>query len=216
MLLARTAIPHSADDASDICRHHEDNPLIWPLMTLLKASVHSWKVHHLAAELQQRGLMSQLDDNPEKDLFKRNFLLMNALYELQEMLLPQQWLQVQSMDIKLYRIAPANPRMLQLQDQALRDYYRDWRNYDTCANVVKEMLASFWHSYQQYIGAVPERLAYLEALQVMELEGDASERDIRRQWRKLALRWHPDRPNGDAARFREVCEAWQVLRGSLA
>ncbi|MDF0533208.1 DNA-J related domain-containing protein [Shewanella sp. A32] len=213
MLLAKPAITQT-DDALGMSRHQEDNPLIWPLMSLLRTSVQSWKIHHLAAELQQRGLLSQLDENPEKDLFKRNFLLMNALYELQDMLLPQQWLQVQSMEIKLFRLVPADAKLLQLHDQSLRDYYQDWRNYDTCANVVKEMLASFWHSYQQYIGAVPERLAYLEALQIMDLNRDASERDIRRQWRKLALRWHPDRPDGDAAKFREVCEAWQVLRGS--
>ncbi|MDF4599355.1 DnaJ domain-containing protein, partial [Vibrio parahaemolyticus] len=36
--------------------------------------------------------------------------------------------------------------------------------------------------------------------------------EIRRQWRKLALRWHPDRENGDAERFRVLCEAWNVLR----
>ncbi|MDW2036243.1 molecular chaperone DnaJ, partial [Vibrio sp. 665] len=26
------------------------------------------------------------------------------------------------------------------------------------------------------------------------------------------LRWHPDRENGDAERFRVLCEAWNVLR----
>ncbi|KFZ37379.1 molecular chaperone DnaJ [Shewanella mangrovi] len=215
MLLAKPAIAEKVQEANaDIKCLREDNPLIWPLMTLFKTSVRSWKVHHLATELQQRGLMHHLDDSPEKDLFKRNFLLMNALYELQEMLLPEQWLQVKSMDIQLFRLAPSNVLLLQHQDQALREYYLDWRNYDTCANVVKEMLASFWHSYEKYIGANPKRLAHMDALKVMELELDASDRDIRRQWRKLALRWHPDRPDGDAVKFRQICEAWQALKAS--
>ena len=50
------------------------------------------------------------------------------------------------------------------------------------------------------------------ALRVFELDESATPRDIRKQWRRLALKWHPDRPEGDAARFREVCEAWQSLR----
>ncbi|MFQ6372739.1 DNA-J related domain-containing protein [Shewanella sp. YIC-542] len=195
----------------ELCQH-QDNPLIWPLLTLLKQSVRGWKVHHLATELQQRNLMRQLDDNPDKDLFKRNFLLMNALYQLQQLLWPQQWLQVQAMDIRLYRVPPADGQLQLQRDQALRQYYLDWQNYDTCANVVKQMLASFWQSYQAYIGVKPQGLAYRQALQAMELEPGCSASDIRRRWRKLALRWHPDRQGGDAEKFREVCEAWQILR----
>ncbi|WP_420824019.1 hypothetical protein [Vibrio mimicus] len=26
------------------------------------------------------------------------------------------------------------------------------------------------------------------------------------------MRWHPDRDNGNAERFRILCEAWNVLR----
>ncbi len=78
-----------------------DNPLIWPILSVLEASPQSWKVHYLMAELQKNTIMDHLDDDPQLDLFKRNFLIMNALYQLQEMLLPQQWLQVESMDIRL-------------------------------------------------------------------------------------------------------------------
>ena len=54
-----------------------------------------------------------------------------------------------------------------------------------------------------------------QALKVFELDETATDRDIRKQWRKLALKWHPDRDQGNAERFREVCEAWQTLKESL-
>ncbi|MCE9788529.1 DNA-J related domain-containing protein [Shewanella chilikensis] len=213
MLLAKPALNQANATEVKPTLLKGDNPLTWPILGLLKRSNRSWKVHHLATELQQQGLMHNLDPLPEKDLFKRNFLLMNALYELQHMLLPGQWLQVQAMDIILLRIPPANVLQLQQDDSALRDYYLDWNNYDTCVNVVREMLESFWNSYQDYIGARPGRFAQREALRVLELEADASDKEIRRQWRKLALKWHPDRQGGDTAKFRQICEAWQALRG---
>ncbi|MGG7093861.1 DNA-J related domain-containing protein [Shewanella indica] len=213
MLLAKPALNQADVTEVKPTRLKGDNPLIWPILGLLKRSNRSWKVHHLATELQQQGLMHDLDPLPEKDLFKRNFLLMNALYELQHILLPGQWLQVEAMNIILLRIPPANVLQLQQDDSALRDYYLDWNNYDTCVNVVRKMLESFWNSYQDYIGVRRGRFAQREALRVLELEADASDKEIRRQWRKLALKWHPDRQGGDTAKFRQICEAWQALRG---
>jgi hypothetical protein len=189
-----------------------ENPLIWPLLSLLQASNQSWKVHHLASALQEKGLMHDLDPSPEKDLFKRNFLLMNALYELQEILLPNQWLQVRAMEIQIFRIIPADINQQLVADNNLREYYLDWGNYDASENVVRQMLESFWSSYQQYIGLNVKLMHKGPALKVFELDDTATDRDIRKQWRKLALKWHPDRPDGDAARFREICEAWQTLR----
>lgn len=189
-----------------------DNPLIWPLLSVLQASNHSWKIHHLATELQSKGLIHPLDDNPGNDLFKRNFLLMNALFELQEMLLPKQWLQVKAMEIQIFRLIPSNVNLLIMQDSALRDYYLDWNNYDASENVVRELLEAFWSSYKSYIGLNVNLMNKGHALRVFELDESASARDIRKQWRRLALKWHPDRPDGDATRFREVCEAWQSLR----
>lgn len=189
-----------------------DNPLIWPLLSVLQASNHSWKIHHLATELQSKGLIHPLDDNPGNDLFKRNFLLMNALFELQDILLPKQWLQVKAMEIQIFRLVPSNVNLLIMQDSALRDYYLDWNNYDASENVVRELLEAFWSSYKSYIGLNVNLMNKGYALRVFELDESASARDIRKQWRRLALKWHPDRPDGDATRFREVCEAWQSLR----
>jgi curved DNA-binding protein CbpA len=49
---------------------------------------------------------------------------------------------------------------------------------------------------------------------VLELHPEATEEEIRRAYRRLALRWHPDRNAGDARaeeRFKEISEAYAVL-----
>lgn len=211
MLFAKPSLTEESQSIR-VANTKGDNPLIWPLLTVLQASNQSWKIHHLATELQTQGLIHQLDENPGNDLFKRNFLLMNALFELQEILLPKQWLQVKAMEIQIFRLVPSNVNLLIMQDTSLCEYYLDWNNYDTSENVVRELLEAFWSNYKSYIGLNINLMNKGNALRVFELDESATARDIRKQWRRLALKWHPDRPDGDAARFREVCEAWQSLR----
>lgn len=219
MLLAKNTSPLSGLIASEsqdrISNIKGDNPLIWPLFSLLQNSNHSWKVHLLATALQQKGLMRGLDEDQDKALFKRNFLLMNALFQLQSILLPEHWLQVKSMEIQVFEIIPTNLESSLKEDDVLREYYLNWINYDTCPNVIKEMLESFWSQYENYIGTNPNLMHKDQALKVFQLSLDATNREIRRRWRKLALKWHPDRPGGNAAQFRQVCEAWQTLRVKL-
>jgi len=189
-----------------------DNPLTWPLLSLLKEQPQHWKVHYLVTKLRDEGLLDQLDDDESKDLFKRNFLTMNALYQLQIMLLPNQWLQVQSMDIFLTIHVPFQLEVELQHDASLRDYYLDWKNYDASGDLIKEMLESFWHKYNDYVGDDSPVVGRDYALKVFGLPKDASSRDIRKRWRKLALKWHPDRTGGDSEQFRQACRAWQTLR----
>ncbi|MFD2177655.1 DNA-J related domain-containing protein [Veronia pacifica] len=192
-----------------------DNPLIWPVLSILEASPDSWKVHHLMAELQKTTIIDPLDEDVQLDLFKRNFLIMNALYQLQEMLYPRQWLQVESMNIRLmFRSTKLGLRKQEIDVQdPLREYYLNWRNYNAQEEDVKEMLRSFWKRYRRYIGhSTDTTIERSNALAALGLPSDASEKDIRQQWRKMALKWHPDRPEGDANVFRTMCEAWQSLR----
>jgi len=40
----------------------------------------------------------------------------------------------------------------------------------------------------------------------------ATEDDIKRAYRKLAHKYHPDKSGGDESKFKEINEAYQVLR----
>lgn len=192
--------------------HAIENPLLWPMLEILRKQPSNWKVHTLASSLGEQGYISKLDDSPDKDLFKRNFLIMNALYQLQDTLYPDSWLQVEAMDIQLMSSMEALRHKIDIHDP-LREYYLDWRNYEADEDEVRRLLNEFWTTYQKFIGGSSvASVDKTKALSLFELNPDATPAEIRKQWRKLALRWHPDRENGDAERFRVLCEAWNVLR----
>ncbi|EMH3443281.1 MULTISPECIES: DNA-J related domain-containing protein [Vibrio] len=203
------------DEQLNVCQNSQqymENPLLWPILDILRKQPSNWKVHTLAHELSQKGYIQQLDESPDKDLFKRNFLLMNALYQLQETLYPDGWLQVEAMNIVLMSATEASRHSVDTNDP-LREYYLDWKNYEADEGEVRRLLNDFWSRYQRYIGGnVSDDLDRSKALHLFELDADATRTEIRRQWRKLALRWHPDRENGNADRFRVLCNAWNVLR----
>jgi len=46
---------------------------------------------------------------------------------------------------------------------------------------------------------------------LLKLEKDATMEAIKKQYRKLSLDCHPDRPNGNAVKFKEINEAYEVL-----
>lgn len=47
--------------------------------------------------------------------------------------------------------------------------------------------------------------------EVLGVPRESTPEDIKRAYRKLANQWHPDKPNGDANKFREVQEAYEIL-----
>ncbi|MGR5068988.1 DNA-J related domain-containing protein [Vibrio alfacsensis] len=205
------------DERNDVCLSQQfelENPLLWPILEILRKQPSGWKVHTLAHKLSEQGYITSLDESPDIDLFKRNFLLMNGLYQLQGILHPDRWLQVEAMHIVLMRATEASHHVIDERDP-LRDYYLDWRHYEAEQGEVRRLLNDFWRRYQRFIGGESASdIDRSKALGLFELNKDASTGDIRKQWRKLALRWHPDRENGDAERFRVLCEAWNVLRNT--
>jgi len=189
-----------------------ENPLVWPILALIEANEGSSQIHHLAIELQKNGLLEKLDKDPNKDLFKRNFLLMNALYQLQAILLPAQWLQVEAMNIQLSEYLPENIERALGQTSALRSYYLDWQNFETNSDDIEAMLTGFWQRYHQTISPSISTIDKSNALQIFGLGTQATQQQIRKKWRRLALELHPDRATGDKDKFLKACEAWQVLK----
>ncbi|UXA00182.1 DNA-J related domain-containing protein [Vibrio splendidus] len=204
----------SHQDISPNFQKHMENPLLWPIMEVLKQKPSGWKVHTLAAHLNGLGFVPVLDAVPEKELFKKNFLIMNALYQLQEILHPDAWLQVQAMDIELMNGRyHGSSHSIDHQDP-LRDYYINWVNYEADEGEVKRLLNEFWTRYRKFVGGDELDMDRSRALNLFELPLDATHHDIRKRWRQLALRWHPDRDEGNTAKFQTLCEAWHVLRST--
>jgi DnaJ-class molecular chaperone len=50
--------------------------------------------------------------------------------------------------------------------------------------------------------------------QILGVGKDASDADIKKAFRKMAHQYHPDKKNGNEAKFKEVNEAYQVLKDS--
>jgi DnaJ homolog subfamily B member 4 len=49
---------------------------------------------------------------------------------------------------------------------------------------------------------------------ILQVDSDAPSDVIKKQYRKLSLDFHPDRPNGNAAKFKELNEAYEILSDS--
>lgn len=47
--------------------------------------------------------------------------------------------------------------------------------------------------------------------EILDLEPSATVDDIKRSYRKLALKYHPDKQGGDSERFTKISEAYQIL-----
>lgn len=191
-------------------QHQVENPLLWSVLNVVERQVDSLQIHKLFALLAEKQLIPTLDERAEKDLFKRNFLLMNALYQLQAILIPDKWLQVEAMDIRLMTFSPSQHNIA--SDDPLRDYYLDWSHYEADTREVKRLLEEFWTRYKQHVGVGDVTMSQKQALACFELDETATQKEIRQAWRKLALKWHPDRPGGDTEKFRTYCEAWSLLK----
>jgi DnaJ-class molecular chaperone len=47
--------------------------------------------------------------------------------------------------------------------------------------------------------------------QILGVDKDSSKEEIKRAFRKLAAKYHPDKKTGDEAKFKEISEAYAVL-----
>lgn len=190
------------------------NPLLPLVLELLRETPTGVSEYELLKKIEARGEyfsapVTAHDGDAQLALFQKHFLVMNALYRLQEMLWREEqlWLSISPLRIALEMMdsaAAANNIAMHGED-ALRKYYLDWQQFiATDSAAVTQLLASFWTRY-----AAHDRRA--EALAILQLDGAADTAAIKRQYRRLAATTHPDR-GGDAAHFLAVRAAYEILR----
>lgn len=54
-------------------------------------------------------------------------------------------------------------------------------------------------------------MEYKDYYEILGVERSAEEADIKKAFRKLAAKYHPDKPTGDESKFKEINEAYEVL-----
>lgn len=140
-------------------------------------------------------------------LFRTHFLLFHVLYILRGRLWREQRadLQISALRIALRpcRAGAQGHRDLRGRDP-LCDYYLDLSHLDdTTAEQVEALLQGFWS------GAGPSARR-TQALSVMGLSDPVDDGSIRRQYRRLVMRHHPDR-GGDKAQLQALNAAMDIL-----
>lgn len=54
-------------------------------------------------------------------------------------------------------------------------------------------------------------MEYKDYYKILGVERSASEAEIKKAYRKLAAKYHPDKPTGDESKFKDISEAYEVL-----
>ena len=49
---------------------------------------------------------------------------------------------------------------------------------------------------------------------ILNINRNATSNDIKSSYKKLALKYHPDRNTGDEDKFKEIAEAYSILSGN--
>ncbi|MFY8275534.1 DNA-J related domain-containing protein [Pseudoalteromonas sp. SSDWG2] len=181
------------------------NPLCQPLLPLLLDGK-IWKIHELAIQLETLEFNSDAKTVELSDIAKRNFLIMNALFQLQDHLVSCGfYLSISSLHIQLI-YAPAT-NSIRTEDP-LRLYYLDWQNFDLSNDEVEQLIDSFFAGCRR-IELDQNTLQHI--LSQWNLQEPINVQKIKQRWRTLAHHYHPDKSTGNSLSFKKIHNQYQQL-----
>lgn len=188
-----------------------DNPLIQPILSILEACDKGISEFELLRQLESDApIFDELGNDPDLKLFRKHFLIMNALYQLQQKL----W---QEDEVRLY-ISPlqihleAATQIEESQSSEVEDgveaklaaYYLDWNEYDnTDAEDVSALLKGFYSKLFNHEDTE-------KALKLLGIKENASKSEIKRAYRLLVRNAHPDK-GGNTKKFIKLRKAYEHL-----
>ncbi|KGK42277.1 hypothetical protein LH51_08525 [Nitrincola sp. A-D6] len=179
------------------------------LLDLLQSRPEGISEHELLKTLEQQGHI-QLEADGFHDLMKlfhMHFLLFHRLYHLRDELHAKgQWsLNIHTLSIRLLPYQAGQQGLI--TDDPLRRYYLDLSHLEyTSEAMLEQMLAGFWSK----LSSPAETCAQQQALEMLELDENASDKQIKQAWRRMAMRHHPDR-GGDDETIKQINQAVALL-----
>ncbi|WP_105166520.1 DNA-J related domain-containing protein [Pseudoalteromonas sp. T1lg23B] len=188
------------------------NPLVDAIFLIISdQKVH--KVHTIAGILSHQQAFPQLDKEPNRELFKKNFLIMNALYQLQgELLQEGLFLSISSMHIQLCEVLQNTPQ----SRDPLRDYYLDWQNYEATKEEVIALLDTFWQSFgTTHLPKHTPTTVIKDICKHWQLPYPYQKQQLKRVWRQQAVVQHPDKQEGCTQRFKQLKAEYDLLKAHL-
>ncbi len=174
------------------------NPLIPEILTLLHDHAEGISEYDLIQALEGHDAFVGVQGSENLSLFQIHFLVMNALYTLQQQLWQEEQLYLEVSPICSCLFASTAEQSdidaLLLDSANLSGYYRDWSNLEGMdEEAVEQLLDGFWNRF------VVEDLRG-PALVTLGLEATADRDAVVVRYRKLAAQHHPDK-GGDPQRF---------------
>ena len=167
--------------------------------------------YELIQKLREKNLFN-IDENEllSSDsliMFQIHFTVYHALYRLRDRLHKKREneLELSPVSIQLTKYKEGDDALAEYDP--LYDYYMDINNLEkTDSRDVDEMLTRFWSRLDN-----SERRA--EALKELGLADPVANEDIRKQYRRMAMKHHPDR-GGDTNKLQRINAAIAVLLNS--
>jgi DnaJ-domain-containing protein 1 len=188
-----------------------DNPLIQPILSILEACDNSISEFELLRQLEHEApIFDELGSDPNLKLFRKHFLIMNALYQLQRKLWLEDEVRLCISPLKIHFEAAAQIEESQSNEvedgveAKLASYYLDWNEYDnTNAEDVAALLKGFYNK-------LFNRDDTEKALKLLGIEENSTKTEIKRAYRLLVRNAHPDK-GGDAKKFIKLRKAYEHL-----
>jgi len=162
--------------------------------------------HSLIQHLRNQNIVpfTQLDLKHTKDLFSAHFLVMHALYHLQNNYFEEQTFTLDINSIKITRSSYVSGQLGLAPHNPVKDYYLDIRHYfETDEDQVNDLLNKFWKKFLA-------RDDKHTALNVLGLPVDANYQQIKLKYKSLAQQHHPDK-GGNKEDFTKIYAAKKLL-----
>ncbi|RUO73365.1 DNA-J related domain-containing protein [Idiomarina ramblicola] len=141
-------------------------------------------------------------------LFQTHFLLFHCLYKLRERWRVQQKYELFIHTLNIERQPWHSGVSALAENDPLAEYYLDLNQLSTTSEAdVESMLDDFWHRMGHSSSKAGNDMPAAEAWQLMEVEPPATRSFIKKQYRKLVHKYHPDK-GGSVAKMQKVQKAY--------